>query len=70
MRVASSTLYNLGTQSLNDLFAQQTKLQQQLSTGRAILSPADDPIAASRALYISQSASITDQFTTNSKKRE
>ncbi|KPC54810.1 flagellar hook-associated protein FlgL [Amantichitinum ursilacus] len=66
MRVASSTLYNLGTSSLNDLYYQQTQLQQQLSTGRKMLSPSDDPIAASRALYITQSASIVTQFTTNS----
>lgn len=67
MRVASSTLYNIGTNSLNDLFYKQTQLQQQLSTGNAMLSPADNPIAASRALYVTQSASITTQYTTNSK---
>lgn len=41
------------------------KTQQQLSTGRRILTPADDPIAAAQALSISQSISLNKQYSIN-----
>ena len=41
------------------------QLQQQVSTGRRILTPADDPIASAQALGVSQSQSINTQFQTN-----
>ncbi|WP_035053220.1 flagellar hook-associated protein FlgL [Andreprevotia chitinilytica] len=66
MRVATSTIFNTGVFGMQNLQQNQFKLQSQLSTGRKILSPSDDPIASARALQLTESSSIVTQFTTNS----
>ncbi len=65
MRVSTSNLYESGVSGLLRLQDQQLRLQQQISSGRRIQSPADDPIAAASALEISQSRSIQEQFSRN-----
>ncbi|MDR3428407.1 MULTISPECIES: flagellar hook-associated protein FlgL [Silvimonas] len=70
MRIATTTIYNLNTQSLNDLTYQQNQLQQQLSTGRSILTPADDPIGSARLLNVTQAQDITTQYTTNAQSAD
>ena len=67
MRVATTTLFNISTSGLQKHISDQARLQEQLSSGRRILSPADDPIASARALTIEQTASINEQYSTNSK---
>jgi flagellar hook-associated protein 3 FlgL len=65
MRISTSTIYNVNVDALNQ---QQTKLlytQQQLSTGRRILTPADDPYAAARALEVGQTDAINTQYGNN-----
>ncbi|WP_028455728.1 flagellar hook-associated protein FlgL [Chitinilyticum litopenaei] len=66
MRVATTTIYQLGAQNLQRHIADQAKLQNQLSTGRRVLSPADDPIASARALEITQAQSLNGQYSVNS----
>lgn len=65
MRISTNTLYETGTAGLlrqsTDLF----RLQQQLSTGRRVLAPSDDPVASARALEIDQSKSMNDQYALN-----
>jgi flagellar hook-associated protein 3 FlgL len=41
------------------------RIAQQVSTGRRILNPSDDPVAAARSLQTQQSASINEQFEKN-----
>ena len=65
MRISSSTIFDLGITSLNDLQGKLVKTQQQISTGRRVLTPEDDPIAAARALEVTQSQSINAQFGVN-----
>ena len=67
MRVATVTIYNSGTIGMSNLQDQQTKLQNQLSTGRRMLTPADDPIASARALKVTEADGLANQFTTNAK---
>ena len=65
MRLSTNTIYE---QSLASITAQQEilqKTQQQLSTGKRLLTPADDPIAAAQVLNISQSDSINTQYAQN-----
>ncbi|WP_027469478.1 flagellar hook-associated protein FlgL [Deefgea rivuli] len=66
MRIATTTLFNLGSNALQRHQSDQAKLQAQLSSGRKILTPADDPIASARVLDISQAKSINEQYATNS----
>lgn len=65
MRISTNTIYEQGVVRINDLQSGLAKTQQQLSTGRRILTPADDPVAAARALEVSQSQAVNAQFATN-----
>jgi flagellar hook-associated protein 3 FlgL len=65
MRISSQTIYNSGVSQLNTLQSQLQRAQLQLSTGRRVLTPADDPVASARALEITQSQELNTQFVTN-----
>ena len=65
MRVSTSTIHDTSVNSLLKQQAELFKTQQHVSTGRRILTPADDPIAATQALDVTQAASINTQFETN-----
>lgn len=65
MRVSSSMIYNTGLQGLMTLQSQMFQTQNQLSTGRRMLTPADDPIGASEALEVTQSKGVNKQFLEN-----
>ena len=62
MRISTQTFYE---QSRTTMGAQQSSLlrvQQQLGAGTKILAPSDDPLGATRALAVSQSISLTAQY--------
>ena len=54
--------------SVNAMLDQQSRLQQtqmQLSTGKKILTPSDDPAAAARIIDLNQSLAQTEQYQSN-----
>lgn len=65
MRVSTSQIFDAGVTSINSQTATLLHLQQQLSTGRRVLTPADDPVAAARVLEVTQSKNILAQYSTN-----
>ena len=68
MRISTQSFY---AQSQSAMGSQQQKLfrvQQQLAAGTKFLTPADDPVAAARALGVSQSMAESAQYT-NSRSR-
>lgn len=65
MRISTSTMYETGVAQLNTLQSNLARTQQQLATNRRILSPSDDPIAAARALEVTQSKAVNTQYATN-----
>ncbi|MDK2123726.1 flagellar hook-associated protein FlgL [Parachitinimonas caeni] len=65
MRVSTNTIYDLGVSALQNRQAELVKHQQQLSTGRRILSPADDPVSAARTLDLTQSTQLNEQYIEN-----
>lgn len=65
MRIASSMLFDAGVSAINKQWTTLLHLQQQVATGRRILTPADDPVGAARALEVTQSRDILTQFATN-----
>lgn len=67
MRISTNTFFESGTSRLSELQARLMQSQQQISTGRRILTPADDPIAAARAYDVTQARSVNEQFATNRK---
>ncbi|CCW30997.1 flagellar hook-associated protein FlgL [Xenorhabdus nematophila] len=64
MRVSTNQLY---TQKMNGVFSAQSKWMksgEQLSSGRRVINPSDDPLAASQNIMVSQSESKNQQFAT------
>lgn len=65
MRISSNTIFDSNVASLNQ---QQTRLlqtQQQIASGRRLLTASDDPVAATRALEISQAEATNTQYASN-----
>jgi flagellar hook-associated protein 3 FlgL len=62
MRISTNTLYQAGFAKLSDLQSNQARLQQQIATGRRILSPSDDPVASARALEVSHEKNVNNSF--------
>jgi flagellar hook-associated protein 3 FlgL len=65
MRISTSTIFDTGGNQISNLTSAVYTTQEQISSGKAILTPADNPVAAAQALVISQSAAINDQYATN-----
>jgi flagellar hook-associated protein 3 FlgL len=64
MRVTDSMIYGGSTNAMLTLQSSVAKLQEQSTSGR-VLTPSDDPVAAARALDLTQSQSVNAQFQTN-----
>lgn len=62
MRISTSMIYDSNVQSLNDGTSALLRTQQQLSSGKRILSPADDPVAAAQVMELSQSQAVNAQY--------
>lgn len=65
MRISTSMMFDMGISRLTDLQSSIVKTQQQVSTGRRVLTPSDDPVAAAAAVGVSQAMSINDQYAVN-----
>jgi flagellar hook-associated protein 3 FlgL len=65
MRISTQTLFETGAAQLGTLQSGLVKTHQQIASGRRILTPSDDPVAAARALEVSQSQSLNTQYGVN-----
>lgn len=65
MRVSTAQIFNSGSIGIQRNQSSLYKLQNQLSTGRRILAPEDDPVGASQALMVGQSKSVNEQYMEN-----
>lgn len=65
MRLSTAQIYDAGTNGLLRNQYDLYKLQNQMSTGRKVLTPADDPVAASQALITSQKQAVNEQYMEN-----
>jgi flagellar hook-associated protein 3 FlgL len=65
MRISTQTLFDNGAARIADAQAALYKTQQQVAADRRILTPSDDPVAAARALEVTQSQSLNTQYGTN-----
>ncbi len=65
MRISTSMIFELSSSKISDLQSTLIKTQQQLSTQRRVLTPADDPVASASILNITQTMSVNEQFATN-----
>ncbi len=65
MRVSTFATYTNGLSAMQRLQAALDQTQRQISSGRRILTPSDDPLAASRAIEIRESIGRLEQFDRN-----
>jgi flagellar hook-associated protein 3 FlgL len=65
MRISTSLIFQRGLHTIQDATAQQQKTQLQLSTGKKVLTPADDPVASTRILELNQELALNTQFQRN-----
>jgi flagellar hook-associated protein 3 FlgL len=65
MRISTNTIYDMGVAGIQQTTSDLIKTQQQVSSGRRILTPSDDPVASARVLEVSQSQSLNKQYDTN-----
>ena len=67
MRISTSMLYELGMRGVQRPQAEQLELQQQISSGRRVVKPSDDPIAAASVIGLQQSSAVNRQFGVNAE---
>ncbi len=65
MRISTSMMFDTNARNLTRMQGDLYRLQNQMATGRRILTPSDDPVAAAQALVVSQQQSINQQFIDN-----
>lgn len=65
MRISTISAYLNGLSAIQRLQSQLDLTQRQVSTGRRILVPSDDPVAATRALEFRESLARLDQYERN-----
>lgn len=65
MRVSTNLIFQTGVARLGDLQAAMDKTMRQVGSGTRVLTPADDAVAAARALDVSQAQSVNQQYGVN-----
>lgn len=65
MRVSTGMIFDAGVSSMQQRQQDTLKTQQQISSGTRILRPADDPVAATAILGLTQAQGIGAQFRLN-----
>lgn len=64
MRISTVQAFNNGVSGLQNNYSNVTRTQEEISTGKKILTPADDPVASVRLLQISQEEALNAQYKT------
>jgi len=62
MRISTITMYEQSLNSLNRQQGEFLKIGQQISSGRRVVNPSDDPQAASLAVGVDQAKAIDEQY--------
>jgi len=65
MRISTMQQFNSGLRSIINNQESTTRTQQQISSGRRVLTPADDPIASTQILQLQQDISLRNQYEKN-----
>lgn len=65
MRVSTLQMNSTGVGGIQRLQSELYSLQNQVNTGRKIVTPKDDPVASAQVLLVSQSKEVNAQYITN-----
>lgn len=62
MRISTVTIFSQSVSSMHQQQSGFIKVGQQIASGRRVVTPSDDPQAASQAVNVSQSKAMTEQY--------
>lgn len=62
MRISTVTMFEQSMTSLNRQQSDLLRVSQQIASGRRVVNPSDDPMAASRAIGVDQALATTEQY--------
>lgn len=65
MRISTAQIYSAAISGMLDQQGKLLETQNQLSTGKRLLSPSDDPVGAVRSLELERALAKTEQYQTN-----
>lgn len=65
MRISTSQLFSVGTQGIQRNQIDSLKTNMQISTGKRIVTPQDDPVGASQALVYTQAKEVNSSYINN-----
>lgn len=65
MRISSIQAFNNGVNGIGRNYSNVIRTQEQISSGKRILTPADDPVASVRLLQLSQQEAVLGQYKDN-----
>ena len=70
MRISTSMIYDSGLAAIQKKTTDLLNVQQQLSSGKRILQPSDDPVAAAQAIDVTQASNMNTQFLSNQQNAQ
>lgn len=65
MRISSNQFFQTGLYSINSQQSGLMQLYRQIGSGQRMVTPADDPLAASQAVNLGQAKSLNERFSAN-----
>ncbi|MCC8393200.1 flagellar hook-associated protein FlgL [Paraburkholderia sp. MMS20-SJTR3] len=65
MRISSAQYFSMNVSTMSDQQAQLSNIYQQISSGKSLTTPADNPLGAAQAVQLSSTATALSQYTTN-----
>lgn len=65
MGISTAAFFEINAKRISDLQTALFKSHSQISTGRRVVSPSDDPLASARTLEVEQLISTNSQYNTN-----
>lgn len=67
MRISTNMIFEQGSQAMSRNTSDMLNAQAQLSSGKRVTTPSDDPVAAAQAVAVSQDKDMNSQYATNRK---
>ncbi|MDE2342856.1 MAG: flagellar hook-associated protein FlgL [Betaproteobacteria bacterium] len=65
MRISTSSIFDANVSAMNQQQADMLHTQLQVSSGKRIMTPADDPAGAAQVIDLTQTSGMNTQYTTN-----
>ncbi|MDE2355107.1 MAG: flagellar hook-associated protein 3, partial [Betaproteobacteria bacterium] len=65
IRISTSSIFDANVSAMNQQQADMLHTQLQVSSGKRIMTPADDPAGAAQVIDLTQTSGMNTQYTTN-----